>query len=180
MRKKIWYEILEEIKPKENESIFSLSFVKNYLRVSHNHDDELLQLLITAAIERAEQYTAQQITQKIVKVHIPALAEVNEMNYAPLKRIEEVIIEVEHDKEKVSKGLAISRDGKAIILREEGFIGKKAEIIFLAGYSPHLLPSHFKEGILYLISRSYESDILQASDHSLLASLFSVHRKVRI
>ena len=41
------------------ENIWSIDQVKNYLRISHDYDDELLENLLNTAIEYAENFTGE-------------------------------------------------------------------------------------------------------------------------
>ena len=84
------------------EEIWPLEEVKNYLRISHKYDDNLIQSLIESATEAAENFTGLSIYQRQIECKIQNAKSDFTLRYLPILRVEEVFVIKKGRKDKIT------------------------------------------------------------------------------
>lgn len=145
------YEIIK--RPQQN--LISLDYVKNFLRLSHIYDDQLIEDLISAAIEAAENYLRQKLAKVVVKAEFFSASKNVEifLPVTPVSKVEEVLLFNEN--EKVSHPWEIKQN-QLIIKNMPRH--QKIESTYLAGYADVAeLPASIKRGIIMHVAESYDN-----------------------
>lgn len=145
------YEIIDA--PKQN--LISLDYVKNFLRISHNYDDELLEDLVSAAIEAAEHYLRLKLSRATIKIELPFAARNLEiaLPLTPVAKIEEVIL---HDGDKKMSHPFSSKNNMLLLKKMPAH--QKIICIYVAGYNQAVdLPANIKRGIMMQVAEAYDN-----------------------
>jgi uncharacterized phiE125 gp8 family phage protein len=75
--------LIYHIIDKKLDSIFTLKEVKNFLRISHSYDDDLIKNLIDAAIDYAENFTGKFIYTRQIKCSVTQTKNRIQLKYIP-------------------------------------------------------------------------------------------------
>jgi len=140
----------------EQKEIWTLPEVKNYLRISHDYDDLLINTLIHSAVENAESFTGLSLHKRriVSKLHIGS----NTSLYLPYIPILEIVrIEQIYDKEKkdVRNDYGqIDVFGHSLQL-DPKFFYKELEIEYITGYTDNI-PRSIQHGLLMHIAAMYD------------------------
>lgn len=138
----------------EGQEIWPLEEVKNYLRVSHDYDDQMICGLIDAAVSEAENFTGLSLCKRRVKLSITSAPNTVELKYSPLLEILSIfsVLDKEEDmKDKIGYvDISMSQ-----IYFDRKFIGGDLEIEYLSGYQANI-PRAISHGILIRVAAMYD------------------------
>ena len=90
------------VKDIKTQEIWPLEEVKNYLRISHKYDDNLIQSLIESATEAAENFTGLSINQRRIECKIQSAKSNFTLKYLPILSVEEVFLVKKEQKDKIT------------------------------------------------------------------------------
>jgi hypothetical protein len=157
-----------------DEELIHLEEAKTYLRVTGDHDDDLIRYLIKTSISYVENYIGKEVSTKEI------LAEISEFSGEidlRAKNTREIINIQEIDKEDL-----LVRDEDYIIRYPKIIIKKKGVrsviIRFIAGYD--ILPNSIKHSILTYLSLVYDKEILTSESLETVHNLLKPYRNLRL
>lgn len=139
----------------EKAQIWSLEYLKNYLRVAHDYDDPIILEMLDVAIEVAESITGKFIHRRFVEINITDYrGGIVLFKYTPFMKINEA----------VSNGHPIAVED--IIIREqqnnlklaEKYRNKHIKITYVAGFGDKI-PKLMQMGLLMYLERLYERGV---------------------
>ncbi len=163
------------------ENIWSLSEVKNCLRVSYDYDDKYIQGLIQVATESAENYTGLMIQSRNITCSIKDTKKDINLKFKPMHNIESVLLmeDAKQMQEDITSkyGECIMRDGR--ILLSDRYISKDIQIHYVAGIKDDI-PAPIKHGILLHIIGLYEYSENPGAMSSVLKDLYTPFRMLKI
>lgn len=175
MSQTITYEVLEEAELK----IWTLDALKNYLRVSHEYDDQLITNLLNCAVDLAAQHIGLALRKKTVLMKVKDLQTDLKLKYVPVSNIIKVSEIGDKKKTEIKKDLAIFEQTRSMISFDESLHRKDYEIIYEAGFGDDL-PRTIQIGILLMLEKMYErGGDTQITDLEVYR-FFQCHRQVRI
>ena len=168
-------ELLKRVKP----DFITLKVLKQYLRIDHSHDDEMIEELIEVVINAAADYTGLSLAESILKITI------YDNLPSSIKLIHQPILKIEQFKLYRYNGEAIYLakehyflDGEHIKIKRHYAI-EKAEITYKIGFLKEQLPAPIKQGMLEHLAKLYD---LRGSDQALPAaakSMYQAYKRVR-
>jgi uncharacterized phiE125 gp8 family phage protein len=175
MQKKDKLSILKII----DQRIWSLDAIKNYMRISHDYDDELICGLINTAITSAENFTALSLKIRQVELKSYYMKRNFDLYYDPIQRIQKITITLgnqekqinEESYELVNNLLAVNDNHKfdSIVMQ------------YLTGFENDQIPEPIKQGILLHVSEMYDrEEKVGALFVNELRTLYSPYRQIRI
>ena len=125
----------------------SVQEAKDYMRISNNEEDTLIEELITSARQRLEGFTNRSFGTKTLKVRWNELNGWQELPYSPIQSITSVVNDDLTALTYESKGLEVKQ---VEVFSFDGVI-----VQYVAGFTT--LPKALKEAILKEVSTSYEN-----------------------
>lgn len=169
------YQILD----KKNEPIISVDYVKNYLRISHDYDDELIETLIFAAIECIESFTGLSIQKSKIECLIERAPQYLYLKHVPFMNILSINKIIDNKPYDISKNFGRANTEKSLILFNTEHQNSKITMQYECGYgltTPHII----KAAILKHISLMYElnDDTLDPLEE--IRSLLIPYRRIKI
>ena len=174
MKCEYYYEIISTGK---NE-IVSIEEVKNYLRITHDYDDNLLNNLILAAIDAAENFLRLCLLQKKILITYQYLSTSTiDLPLSPVIEIEGIVSIYNKKKHLLeTKEYDISTNKEKIKLH---FTINALEIRYTAGYAKqNTIPHAIKNGMLLHIAEMYDRQGLASSINTEIINLYYPYRKV--
>ena len=163
-------EILED-----DSKIFDLSEVKSYLRITHDHDDNILRNITAAAIEVAENFTRMHITRKRVFVKLQGNIKHQEvLPHSPALFVEKILYKqnIELPKDKYN----IIDSGKAIEFTNPYNL-HDIQIFYIVGARDIGLQKSIRQGILMHIASIYDNAGFNCDLSPQIKSLYRPFRK---
>ncbi|KAF8818805.1 head-tail connector protein [Rickettsia endosymbiont of Cardiosporidium cionae] len=170
------YEILEYIKS----DIWDIKEVKNYLRVSEDNDDSLIERLLCSAIRMAEQATGLTINNKKIRLNVYIDANFLQLKYYP-------VLELLNITSKRNNSQSIN------IYDNFGYINDNSEIIFddkykfcnikikyLAGFTKETLDLPIQQAILMHTSLMYDGQDYNLALSKEIQKIYMKYRKIYI
>ncbi len=178
---KINYKILE------SEQVFacSLEEVKNYLRISHNYDDQLLRSLIVSATDSAEIFMGMNISKKHIQCDIAGLNKESVLKYFPVFEVKSFKTGGNKDALKPvdNKGSLLINSSRKIIITP-GYSEKYIQVEYTVGYAQERannIPASIKHGILMHVSQMYDSgDMISNNLMQQVYNLYKPYRSIKI
>jgi uncharacterized phiE125 gp8 family phage protein len=169
--------VIKQINSNKNE-IISLKKAKNYLRIDHNHDDELIAEMIEIATESAENYLGSKLQKSDWKITIydNFTAKIN-LIHNPISEVKQIKINrLNQDAVYLAKEAYYFKQQYLYIKNySQSFVS--AEITYTVGYEK--IPLTITQGILEHLAKLYD---LRGSDLSMpfsAKSLYQSHKLVR-
>ncbi len=168
-------ELLKRAKP----NFISLKAAKQYLRIDHLHDDEMIEELIEVAISAAADYTGLSLVESSLKIIIyDDLPSSIKLIHQPVSQIEQFKL-CRHNGEIIYLSKEhYSLEGENIKVKRHYAI-ERAEITYKVGYSKERLPVSIKQGMLEHLTKLYD---LRGSDQTLplaAKSMYQAYKRVR-
>ncbi|NRB10790.1 MAG: phage gp6-like head-tail connector protein [Rickettsiaceae bacterium] len=147
------YKILAIEKPE----IWSLDEIKNYLRVTHDYDNNLITNLLNASIMMAENFTKQNLWQRQVEFLINKAGVKIYLPQTPILNIENFfLIKEENNQQDIANNFGqIDHTGNFLHLKKE-YVSKKLKLKYKTGYTD-AIPAPIRHGILLHIASMYDS-----------------------
>lgn len=170
------YSILE-IEPHE---FWSMTEVKNYLRISGDYDDNLLQEIIKSAVDFAENFTGLNFYKKIILAKVNAAQERFRLKYSYMQEIIAVTYANGEDMDDVSETYGSFDKYTNEIRLNKIFINKRIEIKYKSGYKDTAIPSLIKQGLLTHIAAIYEESDLDPLLNAKIHAFYAPYRLPKI
>lgn len=178
----MFYKNIFKIIKRIPQKIWELEDIKNYIRISHNYDDNLIYTLLNASINAAENFTGLSITEK--EVQFVCSVKKNKsylLKYAPITEITKITLK-KKDEEEIIKiedyYLDISR---SIVYLETSSTDADLLIDYVCGFNENTIPGAIKYGVLmhsaYMYDREDQSDSLLPLE---IKNLYIPYRQLRI
>jgi len=170
------YKILEI----NRETIWSVAAIKNYLRISHEYDDELIAGLVAAAIEYAENFIGDFIHKREVSCFVSKATKTTRFNkFSEIDLISVHQIEGEN-RNNISDDFGEFEDETLSLTIKDQYIGKNLEIKYNSGYGAASIPSALKLGLLKHISAMYELNESALDPVDEIRNIYLPYRKFKI
>lgn len=135
--------------------LWSLEEVKNYLRVAHDNDDNLVRNLLKAAIINAEQFLGTSIFKRKITCVVQRAPDYVDLKYQPVFEIANVAIVQEEDRQDITDNFGyFFKDAQRVSINNR-YKNRKLEISYEAGWGENT-PSAISHGILMQIGRMYD------------------------
>lgn len=158
--------------------IRKLDELKNYLRISHDYDDSLIQDLFQAAIEYAENFIGISINTKTILVNINNAAREIKLKYPRIVNINSIHVCESGKKDITGNYGYLDRDTNLIYFNTE-YVGKDLAIEFISGYGNARLPSAITQGIIMHLAAMYEHNFNTEIDYA-IKKIYSPYRLMKI
>lgn len=170
---------ITEVMPQK---LWEVEEVKNYLRVSSNHDDRLISKIIDAAITAAENFTGLTLLLKRIKYHCN-IKNIKKfyLQYKPATDIIRIaFIKDAREQELTPKQYSIDRQRWCIHLAKT-LINEELMMEYIAGFRPELIPPSIKQGILLHVAEMYDRQQTNTNGLSIeVRNLYLSYRQLRI
>lgn len=161
-----------EIWPKEE--------VKNYLRVGHNYDDNLIKNLIDSAVEMAEKFLSISLNERHIICNIKSALDKISIKHVPCKNLNKVyLLDKEGNKTDISNNYGRFNHNLNTIFLNNKYFGKDLEIEYIAGYENDI-PRPIKHGILLHIASMYDQSEYEYELNDKIKNLYTPYRQMRI
>lgn len=147
-----------ELVSKNKIQVITLKFAKEYLRVDHNYDDQLIEQMMDTAYDMAVNYMGIQLHESKWKMTIygnfPSWVK---LIYAPISKIEHVKLFKHNGEIGYLSNDKYYLDLKHEVLHIKNFYSvQKAEIQYFTGFNTEKFPAAIKQGILEHLSKLYD------------------------
>lgn len=134
--------------------LFQLDYVKNYLRITHDYDDQLIHNLFETALEHCQQILRIKIRKHTIKAKIIDASKIINLKYACIVSLASITSN--------GKKIAVADFVESLNLQrnklilQEDMVGGDFELQYVVGYSQSNIPSGIRQGILMYLSKLYE------------------------
>lgn len=175
MVKRIQFELIEE----RGSSSIDLDFVKNYLRVSHNYDDDLIKMQLENTMELVARYIGLQINQVVVRAKIPKMVKEIYLPHMPVIDIKAALIKSKGKDIDIKEHLRLESEQGIVLCDEPEILGNETHIIYAAGYEGKI-PASIYIKLLQLVRIQYEAMPEEHIDSKMIHDLFHSYKRVKI
>ena len=172
--------MLYKILKRHEQRFITLDSIKNYLRISHDYDDEWIMSLVNATIEAAESF----LRSKVLKSDIEVIIEYNSGGAKIALPVSPVL--------SVTKITARS-NGHDTVLHAEDYELRSEYIVlgnlplwhylkieYVAGFEDAEIPHMLRQGIMLHIAEMYDNRGTVSSISSEVQKLYQPYRKMMI
>ena len=165
---------------KKTTEICDIKYIKNFLRISHNHDDELIVNLLNAAIDYAEQIIGIKITEYSVTANIINSKHLIHLRYGHITKLKSVHLIVNNNKIDITNEFGEIKSKFNEIKLDTKYVNQSLLISYVAGYNKNNIPHDIKHGIMLHIAKMYEQpeNISLANKH--VKEFYKPHRIIKI
>ncbi len=151
MKTNISYEIISA----EKKEIWPLEEVKNYLRVSHKDDDQLIKNFIDSATDYAEKFLGMNFFTKTIRATIYSSPNVCKLKYIPVLTIDNVSLIQDEKNEDIKEDFGhLDADGERLWIVQK-YWHKKITIQYQAGWGQNI-PRSIIHGIIMHVGAMYD------------------------
>jgi uncharacterized phiE125 gp8 family phage protein len=135
------------------QNIWSLEAIKNNLRITHDHDDAVIENLIDAAVNAAENFTSLSLKLRNIKLVVYRYDQARgvKLKYSPVFAINTI-----NEKDVGPDEYYIDRDLYKLYIKPHINTDKTLTITYQAGFTQSLIPAGVKQGILAHIANMYD------------------------
>ncbi|MCP5370026.1 MAG: phage gp6-like head-tail connector protein [Rickettsiaceae bacterium] len=149
---KISYEI------KQNKSnIFELSYIKDFLKITHDYEDMLLANLLNTSISYAEKLLRICITSSTIKANIEESHKNIILKYPSINSILSIILKTkEMIEEDITENFGTADYQINKITLADQFVGQNICFNYQTGFAPDNIPPQIKQAILLHLAKTYE------------------------
>ena len=166
------------VKDIKTQEIWPLEEVKNYLRISHKYDDNLIQSLIESATEAAENFTGLSINQRRIECKIQSAKSNFTLKYLPILSVEEVFLVKKEQKDKITDKFGYVNTTTNRIHLNDDYVDQDIEIEYIAGHKK--IAKTISHGILMHVASMYEHSENGTNLNSQIRDLYLPYRIVKI
>ena len=166
------------VKDIKTQEIWPLEEVKNYLRISHKYDDNLIQSLIESATEAAENFTGLSINQRRIECKIQNAKSNFTLRYLPILSVEEVFLVKKEQKDKITNKFGYANTTTNRIHLNDDYVDQDIEIEYIAGHKK--IARTISHGILMHVASMYEHSENGTNLNSQIRDLYLPYRIVKI
>ncbi|RYE05671.1 MAG: phage gp6-like head-tail connector protein [Rickettsiaceae bacterium] len=170
-----------EVTKYKAQKIWSIEQVKNYLRVSHSYDDDLIKNLIAAAISTAESFTG----FCLIAREITFISNLNkmkfELEYSPIKKLVSIHTQRNSDLFELNDNQYYVDLKRSLFYLKEPLYQQELMLKYIAGFKASEIPASVKQGILLhtceMYDREGESNSVLSNENK---NLYLPYKKIRI
>ena len=166
------------VKDIKTQEILPLEEVKNYLRISHKYDDNLIQSLIESATEAAENFTGLSINQRRIECKIQNAKSNFTLRYLPILSVEEVFLVKKEQKDKITNKFGYANTTTNRIHLNDDYVDQDIEIEYIAGHKK--IARTISHGILMHVASMYEHSENGTNLNSQIRDLYLPYRIIKI
>lgn len=148
---KISYEIQQD-----QSAIFELSYIKDFLKITHDYEDILLGQLLQISVSYVENFLRMRVTKTIVNAEIKECQKVIILKYPHINQILSIILEKNNIQEDILNSFGVADYFTNKITFADKYIGQNICISYQSGFTPENIPLQIKHGILLHLSKTYE------------------------
>jgi hypothetical protein len=160
------YRILKQ----EDQNIFDLNQIKNYIRISIDYDDNMLLSMLDGVIQIAENFIKLSLVNRVIEV-IASESNGVMLPFVPMIRI----LDVKRDDNPIQLDDLDIKNHEIKIRNKTKY--KSLKVSYLAGYEdPSLIPSPIKQGILLHLASMYDS---RGTTYVCPESVLSIYKSYR-
>lgn len=134
----------------DTKAIWEIYEIKNALRISHDHDDNLIAGFLNSAIDYLEKYTEILIYRRMINAKGKLRKNKLWLKYTPVHKIDKISFDDGTEMDKKD----LFHDGQIIIFKDQ-FINKQITITYICGYG-EAIPFTLKESLLRHIALMYD------------------------
>ena len=160
--------------------IWPLEEVKNYLRISYEYDDKLINNLIATAIDVAELFTGLNFYKRQLSCKVSGLSSTTiRLKYIPILEIDEIYWLKKGEKCNITNDFGYAHTDKLCLSFKSHYVGEDVEIQYRAGYRDSI-PRSIQHGILMHIASMYENPESAAMLSAQIKDLYMPYREIKI
>jgi len=159
--------------------IWPLEQVKNYLRISHDYDDALIESLVTGAIDSAEKFTGLSLYPRQVVCNITNAAASIHLKYIPVLNIQAVYLLKKETKKSINDDFGYAQPDTHCLHFADIYKRQKLEIEYVSGYENNI-PRSIQHGILMHVAAMYEHTENSMNLSSKIRDLYTPYRIMKI
>jgi hypothetical protein len=148
---KISYEI-----QKDQSAIFELTYIKDFLKITHDYEDALLEQLLQTSVSYVENFLRMYITKAIIKTKIEECKKVIILKYPHINHILSIFLEKDNIQEDILDSFGVADYAANKITFADKCTGQNIYINYQTGFTPDNIPPQIKQGILLHLSKTYE------------------------
>lgn len=165
---------------KKTVEICDIKYIKNFLRISHDYDDELIVNLLNTAIGYAEQTIGIKIIESNVTANITNSRQLIRLRYGHITKFKSVHLVSNNNKIDITNDFGEIKYKFNEIKLDPKYINQSLLITYVAGYNSNNIPNDIKHGIMVHIARMYEQpeNISLANEH--VKEFYRPHRIIKI
>lgn len=156
-------------------TILSLNYIKNYLRIDNNDDDEFLQNALLSAISYAEKMTGYILGIKTLKTTIKLKTATQKLKDFPF--IINEIVSIANNGETLQDTQYQLSDGQASFTSQTSGI---IEIQFKTGIDAAAIPQDIKQALLQHIATMYQNKNGNYTIPQAVQTTYSQYKNIRI
>lgn len=170
-----------ELLQSDKANFIALNKAKQYLRINHNYDDELISDMLEVAACEAENFMGKSLKKSTWK--LSCFGEIPQkiyLNHGPVNKIESIkIIKNNGEEIYISHQNYFLDFFKENLYLRGSYICNIGEIVYSTGYPQEYLPSSIKQGMLEHLAKLYD---LRGADYAMplsAKSLYQSHKVMR-
>jgi hypothetical protein len=172
---KISYEIQQE-----QSAIFELTYIKDFLKITHDYEDVLLGHMLQTSVSYVENFLRMHITKAIIKTKIEKCQKVLILKYPRINNILSIFLEKNNIQEDVLNSFGVVDYTANKITFAEKCLGQNIYINYQTGFTPDNVPPQIKHGILLHLSKTYEQPDNPIVIDKQIKELLQPHRIIKI
>ncbi|GAB4164492.1 MAG: hypothetical protein Tsb006_4100 [Rickettsiaceae bacterium] len=159
---------------------WSLRETKNYLRVSHDYDDELIKQLVYSAIESAENFMGISLHTKRVVVNIKNAATSFKSKYPNVIFINSVTLISGQLRNDITNTYGSFQKERNQICLHNQYKDKNIEIEYLSGFEGGNIPNPIKQGLMMHVALMYERTDKGIALNPQIRDLYLSYRVIKV
>jgi hypothetical protein len=172
---KISYEIQQD-----QSAIFELTYIKDFLKITHDYEDALLEQLLQTSVSYVENFLRMHIPKATIKTKIEECQKLIILKYPRINHILSVFLEQNNLQEDVLDSFGVADYAANKITFAEKCIGQNIYINYQIGFTPDNIPPQIKHGILLHLSKTYEQPDNPIAIDKQIKELLQPYRIIKI
>ena len=172
---KISYEIQQD-----RSAIFELSYIKDFLKITHDYEDALLDQMLQISVSYVENFLRMHITKAIVIAKIEECQKAVILKYPRINHILSIFLEKNNLQEDIIDSFGIMNYAANKITFADKCLGQNIYINYQTGFTPDNIPPQIKHGILLHLSKTYEQPDNPILVDKQIKELLQPHRIIKI
>lgn len=161
------------------DKVIELLDVKHFHRITYDYDDNLLEDLISSALEYAENFTNTQIRLAEIDACIESAAPKIALKFPKIQNISQLLLIVKSKKITLDKEHINFDPQRNLLTLSEDFIGRDLVVKYKSGYKTAEIPGALKQGLLLHIGQLYEQNYSPEISRQ-IKELYSPYRFLKI
>ena len=163
-----------------NELLFALDELKNYLRVSHDYDDQLIINLSRTAIAAAENTIGISLYSKRIIANILSTKTILKLRYPKIREIISVHVITQGKKTDITNSYGFFEASTNQLFLNAEYKNKNIEVEYVSFYGNKEIPYPIKQGLLMHIALMYELSENNLQSTNQIKDLYLPYRILKI